>query len=178
MCIKCQRQIIALHPSDYLDAENFNLCGYPYIENGFNFVSINEGSYGSFLSYKIETEFPDEEDIIFSFNALFPRFDSYEKIRLNIIDDKWNKYLTDKEKGKGRILETLGYTQIDRNEFVKDIFKKIQYNYLYNLTRNEYNSLIFNICIELETIKGNIRRTTVALKYLPDIGEMQIVTIT
>lgn len=178
LCIKCQRQIIASHPSDYLDAENFNLCDYPYIENGFNFVSINEGSYGSFLSYKIETEFPDKEDISFSFNALFPKFDSYEKIQLNIIDDKWNKYLIDKEKGKGRILETLGYTQIDRNKFIKDIFKKIQCNYLYNLTRNKYNSLIFNVCIELETIKGNIRRTTVALKYLPDTGEMQIVTIT
>lgn len=178
LCIKCQKQIIASHPSDYLDDENYNLCGYPYIENGFNFVSINEGSYNSFLSYKIETEFVDKEDISFSFNALFPRFDSYEKIQLNILDNKWNKYLTDRKNGKGEILETLGYKPIDREKFIKDIFIKIHYNYLYNLTINEFGDLIFDVCIELETINRNIRRTTVALKYLPDTGEIQIVTIT
>ena len=178
LCIKCQGQIIASHPSDFLDAENHNLHGYPYTENGFNFVSINEESYGSFLSYKIETEVPDKEDISFSFNALFPRFDSYEKVQLNVIDDKWNKYLTDKEKGKGRILETLGYTQLDREKFTRQIFKNICSNYLYNLTQNEYGDLLFNVCVELPTVNGNIRRTTVALKYLPDTGEMQINTIT
>ena len=36
-----------------------------------------------------------------SFNALFPKFDSFEKIELHITDDKWNKYLTNNEKGKG-----------------------------------------------------------------------------
>lgn len=178
LCIKCQGQIIASHPSDYLDEENQNLSCYPYIENGFSFVSINEESYGSFLSYKIETEVPDKEDIGFSFNALFPKFDSYEKIQLNVKDDKWNKYLTDTEKGKGRILETLGYTQPDREKFIKEIFKKICSNYLYNLTQNEYGDLIFDVCIEIPTVNGNVRRTTIALKYLPDTGEMQIITVT
>ena len=44
--------------------------------------------------------------------------------------------------------------------------------------RNEYGVMIFDVCVELPTINGHMRKTTVALKYLPDSGEMQVITIT
>lgn len=166
------------HPPDYSDEENVNLRGYPFEENGFSIVSINDDSFGSFLNYKIESEVPDKEDISFSFNSLFPRFDSFEKIQLDVKEEKWDKYLADKEKGKGRILEKLGYEMADKEKFLKAIYTKICSNYIYNLMRNEYGNLIFDVCVELPTINGNLRRTTIALKYLPDTSEMQIVTIT
>lgn len=76
------------HPSDHSDDENINVRGLPFEANGFKIISINEDSYGAFLSYKLESQIPDKEDVGFSFNALFPRFDSFEKIELHISDDK------------------------------------------------------------------------------------------
>lgn len=178
LCIKNQSKIIVGHPADVPDDENVNNVGYPFEENGFSFVSINEDSFGSFLSYKIESLVPDEEDISFSFNALFPKFDTFEKIQLCVDEQKWSKYLVDKNKGKGVILEKLGYVLSDKERFIKEIYKQICSNYLYNLRKNDFGAMLFDVCIELKTNNGHLRRTTIALKYLPESGTMQIVTIT
>lgn len=178
LCIKNRNTIILSHPEDYKDEENVNFKGYSYEENGFEFVSINEESFSHFLSYKIETELIDENDIGFSFNTLFPKFDSYEKVLLKIQNNKWDKYLTDKDNGKGFILKKLGFKKEEKDHFIKEIYKKICNNYLYNLRRNEYGDLLFNVCVELQTEASNIRRTTIAIKYIPENGEMYIITIT
>lgn len=178
VCIKNRDRIIVSHPVDCDDEENLNGPGYPFEENGFKLSSINEDSYGAFLSYKIESELPDKEDVAFSFNALFPKFDSFEKINLHIADDKWDKYLTNKEKGKGELLALLGYATADKERFETEIFKHICTNYIYNLRENEYGDLLFNVCIELPTSSTHLRKTTVALKYHPDTGTMDVVTIT
>ena len=73
---------------------------------------------------------------------------------------------------------TLGYKIEDKEKFVKEVYRKICSNYLYNLVRNEYGDMIFDVCVELPTINGHMRKTTVALKYVPDSGEMQVITIT
>lgn len=178
VCIKSKKQVIVSHPSDFKDEENMNMRGFPFEENGFKLVSINEDSYGAFLAYKIEREVPDKEDISFSFNALFPKFDSWEKLDFAISDDKWNKYLTDKENGKGKIMESLGYDPDEKVRFCKEIYKKICANYIYNLRKNQYGDLLFNVCIELPTVNQHIRRTTIALKYHPDEGRIDLITVT
>ena len=178
LCIKNKNKIIMPHPSDYADEENINMHGYPFESSGFSIASINDDSYGAFLSYKIECEVPDKEDVSFSFNALFPKFDSFDKITLEISDSKWDRYLTDKETGKGRIIEALGYGPEDKERFAKEVFKRICANYIYNLSKNQYGDLMFNVCIELPTVHGNIRKTTIALKYHPDTGQVDVVTLT
>ena len=178
LAIKYEKKIIAAHPLDYSDEENVDMLGYPFEENGFEYISINEMSFYPFLSYKIESVFSDREDIGFSFNALFPKFDSLDKIRLEIKDIKWDEYLLNKVHGKGKILEILGYKEIDKERFIKTIYSKICSNYLYNLRKNKFGDYLFDVCVELETINGNIRKTMIALKYLPDSGEMYVNTIT
>ena len=178
VCIKNKNTVIMPHPTDCLDEDNMNTRGFPFEENGFKLVSINDDSYSAFLSYKIESEIPDEEDVGFSFNALFPKFDSFEKIELQISEDRWNKYLTDKENGKGRIIEDLGYGSIDNERFKKEVFKQICANYIYEINKNEYGALMFNVCVELPTIHNHIRKTTIGLKYYPDTGVIEIVTVT
>ena len=178
VCIKTKNNIIMSHPCDYPDEENVNMRGFPFAENGFKIISINEDSYGAFLSYKIESIVPDKEDISFSFNALFPKFDSFEKVELYVSDDKWDKYLTNKEKGKGHIVELLGYSLHDKKRFAQEIFKQVCANYIYKLRENEYGDLLFNVCVELPTVNGHIRKTTIALKYYPITGVIEIVTIT
>ena len=178
VCIKNKKRIIVPHPIDYPDEDNINMRGFPFEENGFILSSINDENYGAFLSYKIESEVPDKDDVSFSFNALFPKFDSFEKIILNISNDRWDKYLTDKDKGKGHIIEVLGYNAKDKERFVKEIFKQVSANYIYNLEENQYGDFLFNVCIELPTVNGTYRKTTIALKYYPNSGEMDVVTIT
>lgn len=114
----------------------------------------------------------------FPFNALFPKFDSFEQIKLQISDDKWNNYLLDKEKGKGRIMEALGYDSVDKECFRKEVFKHICANYIYDLKKNEQGVLMFNVCVELPTINDHIRKTKIVLKYHPDTGIIEIVTVT
>lgn len=179
VCIKNKKRIIMSHPSDYFDNENVNISEFPFEDNGFSIISINDDSYQAFLSYKMESELPDKDDVSFSLNALFPKFDSIEKIKLYISDDKWDNYLTDKDKRKkGALVELLGYTKEDKDCFVREIYKQICANYVYRLRKKEFNGLMFNICVELPTVNNHLRKTTIALKYKPDIGEMEVVTIT
>ena len=79
---------------------------------------------------------------------------------------------------KGEVLASMGYGPEDRDVFIKDVYKKICASYIYNLRKNEYGDLMFNVCVELPTINGHCRKTMVALKYHPDSGEMSIVTVT
>lgn len=177
VCIKSRKTVILSHPSDYDDIENVNMLGYPFEENGFKLVSINEESFGPFLSYKIESIVPDKEDVSFSFNALFPRFDSMEKLKLDFPDGKWS-YVNGNINGKKGIIKSLAFENISKDEFSEIIFKQICGNYIYNLKINEFGDFLFNVCIELHTRSGNIRKTTVALKYKPECGEISVVTIT
>lgn len=177
LCVKNKNTVICSHPSDIDDNTNINQKGYHFEENGFRLKSINEDYYGTFLSYKIETILPDPEDVSFSFNALFPRFDSMEKLTLDIPEGKWG-YFNDEEKGKGKILHTIGFDYQKKREFSKMVFKKICGNYIYNINKNEYGDLMFDVCIELATVNGNIRRTTIGLKYHPDTDNISLVTIT
>ena len=178
--IKHRSNIISAHPVDYPDTSNINMRGYPFEENGYRFISINEESYYPFLGYKIETDVPDENDVGFSFNALFPKFDSFEKLKLKVDDKKWEEYLIS-EDGKGKIVSSLGYGFEDKEKFIRDVFKKICFSYIYKLERKSYGDqwvLKFCVCIEMSTNKGHSRKTTVVLRYMPDTGEMHIITIT
>lgn len=177
--IKCKKRIISSHPSDYQDHENVNMLDLPFEKHGFSFSSINEESYGPFLSYKIDGSVPYEEDVGFSLNTLFPRFDSLHKLKLAVEDKKWYEYLTSLDPArKGKVLQSIGYGPDDRNKFLKDIYDKICSSYIYNLQENNHGVLMFNVCIDLPTINGNNRKTTIALKYFPESGEMWIVTVT
>ncbi len=176
--IKHKDKVIAAHPMDYSDEENINMLGYPFEKNDFKLISINEENFGPFLSYKIETDIPDKTDIGFSFNALFPKFDSIDKLKFLVEDKKWTQYLTDCEKGKGNILKSLGYETHDKEIFIKKIYKQICHSYIYNLDKNDQDVLKFNVCLDLPTINGKYRKTTVALKYEPNTGEISVITIT
>lgn len=177
LCIKSQSSIIMSHAEDIDDDENINHEDFPFEENGFRVISINEQSFGPFLSYKIESLTPDKEDVSFSFNALFQKFDSVEKLKLKMTDPKWG-YLNDEVNGKGNILKSFIFEEISKDDFISIVYAHISRNYIYNLRINEYGDYLFNVCIELPTKHLKFRKTTIALKYKPYDGEMEIITIT
>lgn len=82
---------------------------------------------------------------------------------------------------KGPLLDTLGYGVEDKNRFVREVYKKVCSCYIYKLERKLYNGKSvwkFCVCVDMPTINGNERKTTVVLKYFPDVGEMYIITLT
>jgi len=178
-CIKCKQKIIVPHPADCDDTENVNERGLPLQENGFELISINEDGFGIFLSYKIMGILPDPDDVGFSFNALFPKFDSIDQLKLVIADKKWSRYLiSDEGSGKGRILKTAGYHQEEKERFMRDIYQRVCSSYIYNLRKNDYEALLFDVCIELPMTNDGKRKTVVGLKYDPESGTVEVVTIT
>jgi hypothetical protein len=178
LCVKTSDIIIVQHESDRSDMENVNVLGYPFETNGFKLFSVNENLFGLFLSYKIESISSDKEDVSFSLNAICPKFNSLDKLMLNINEGKV-QYLKNSQKGKGGILRTVGLGDISGEELAKLIFQKIRDCYIYNLEYNtEHDVIEFNVCIELPTIEHRLRKTTVALKYIPENGEIHLLTIT
>lgn len=177
LCIKYKSVVISSHPSDYKDNEDVNIKDYPYEENGFRFVSINEESYLVFLEYKIESVIKDSEDEGFSFNALFPKFDSIDKLKLIIKDDKFD-YLCYGETGKPGIIKSLGFDGDQKDEFRTIIYNKICEKHIFNMELNEYGIYKFNVCVNMLTQNGHYRKTTIALKYISDTGEIEVITIT
>ena len=176
-CVKYKKTIISSHPSDYLDSENIQMRPYPYRENGFSFVSVNEESYEPFLHYKIESIVHDKDDIGFSFNALFPKFDSIDKLKVVVSDNKYYNYLTTEKNGKGKILSSLGFDGTNKSEFEKQICKKVGQNYIYNLEHlAEYDVYKFNISIELPKKRGGFRKVIAGFKYFCDSGEIFLIT--
>lgn len=176
-CVKYKNTIISSHPSDYEDSENMKMRPYPYAENGFSFVSINEDSYEPFLHYKIESVIPDQDDMGFCFNALFPKFDSMDKLKVVISDDKYYKYLITDKNGKGGILSSLGFDETNKLQFEQQICEKVCKNYIYNLEYKSENKVYkFNICIELPKKDGDIRKAIAAFKYLCESGEIFLIT--
>lgn len=176
-CVKYKNYIISSHPSDYQDSENIKMRPYPYAENGFTFASINEESYEPFLHYKIESVIPDQQDLSFCFNALFPKFNSIKKLKIIISNDKYFNYLITDKKGKDGILSSFGFDETNKELFEKQVYEKVLRNYIYNLDYlEEHNVYKFNICIELEKNKGGIRKATAAFKYLCESGEIFLIT--
>ena len=176
-CVKYKKTIISSHPSDYLDSENIQMRPYPYIENGFTFVSINDESYEPFLHYKIESIVPDKDDIGFCFNALFPKFDSIEKLKVVVSDDKYYKYLITEKNGKGKILSMLGFDETNKSYFEKQICEKVSKNYIYNLEYLvEHDVYKFNICIEFPQKDGGVRKAIAGFKYFCESGELFLIT--
>lgn len=173
--IKAKKKIILPHESDIRNEKNYNILNYPFEINGFEIKSINEERYHIFLDYKIETSYPDPEDVSFSINAIFPKFTSIEDIEFVISDDKWI-YLNRSENGKGGILNSI--EQLSRKDFTELVYKQIRSRYVYRLDRNEYGALMFNVFIELSTQNGHIRKTTIALKYDPQYNKLFLITIT
>lgn len=177
-CVKYRDQVIVPRSEGCPDEEDVSEAGYPFEESGFSLHSLREESFGPFLSYKIESEVPDQEDAGFSLNALFPKFDSPRKLRLPADRRKWDLYLSDPVRGKGKLLRTIGYGPEDWEQFYRELYGQICANYIYNLDWNRYGDLLFNVCLDLPTVHGGRRKTTVALKYLPQAGEMAVITVT
>lgn len=132
LCIKCKDKVIMPHPEDYRDEDNVNTVGYPF-EQIFDCYSINDYSFSHFLSYTIETDCLYPKDVDLSLIAMFPKSEKIETEKICIDSAKWEKYLIEKEKGKGKIIEKIGFHETEKERFLDEVSYKIKSKYLFNL---------------------------------------------
>ena len=172
------KNIILLQDETHIGEDEYgddiNVSGYTYEENGFIVKSINSECYGLFLSYKIESIINDNDDIRFSFNAIHPSHDYIFDFPLSIQEAK----VTYLKENKTEILRKVGLIDYSSDELEKKTKKRIEESYLYNLEYlEEYNVPKFNVTLELNTIHGGKRKVIVALKYVIDSNELQLITM-
>ena len=174
LCIKHKDLIIAPHLSDRDEKENYNETGYPYIENGFRFKSINEMLYNLFLAYKIENNTYDKDDLEFSYNIITKLAPEYNDIKV-LIDENKLKYLKEQKTGTMKSLDLLECTV---EELEQKIMIELYNNYIYNIEINKYNIFKFNVLIELQSNDKKIKRkVNVALEYKPKEKILRLITM-
>ena len=179
--IKHKNYIIMSNPDGaFNEEENINTHWYPYEDNGYKIISIDEENFDTFLSYKIETVHLSEEDFAYSLNALYPKFEYMSDLKFDILDDKW-KYLNRRseegKKGKGEIMSILADELKDKESFVSYIQDSLIHNYIYKLEMNEYGVLKFSECIGLRTQNGHFRKTLISFMYSPEERKLWLLTI-
>jgi len=177
-------KVIQGHEPDRDHSENINVSGYPYEEHGFGIVSVSSDLFGLFLSYKIEAIL-DSQDNSFAFNGIMPIFTDVLDFQFMIGEDKWG-YLSNKEKGKGEIMDMLGILDYT-SEQVEDLIKnKIKNSYLYNLDYKTYVSretgkvdgvAKFDLAFEMPTKKGDLRKMCMGVKADISNKRLQLLTM-
>jgi len=154
-----------------------NLTGFPFEDNGYRVVGIDDLSYGMFLSYKIEREvFPGyEADLRFSINALSDQVHDLSALQLIIKEDKL-EYLRREKTGS---LEMAGLSTLTTDELSMIIKKKLKDNYLFNLAFNSAHEIMkFNILIEVpRSDRDKPIKLVVALEYAPRMELLRLITM-
>jgi len=154
-----------------------NLTGFPFEDNGYKVVGIDDLSYGMFLSYKIEREVFSgfEADHNFSINALSDDVLDLSSLQLIIKENKL-EYLCREKSG---IMEMAGLSTLTTAELSSIIKKKLKDNYPFNLSFNsDHGTMKFNILIEVPRIdRAKPIKLIVALEYAPHTRFLRLITM-
>ncbi|MCX5637733.1 MAG: hypothetical protein NTX52_08600, partial [Planctomycetota bacterium] len=147
--VKSKNTIIMGHEDDRDESENVNICGYPFEENGYRYVSVSDSLFSVFLSYKIEREVFDgfKNDTVFSINAVSRNVLAIDDFDVLIEENK----LIYLRKNKGEKLKKAGLINLDSGELEYLIRERISSNYIYNMVHlTEYNTTKFNLLVEVQ----------------------------
>ena len=159
------------------ESEDGNSTFYPFEEYGYKCLGIDDMCYGIFLSYKIEREIFSgfEMDTDLSVNAISENALNIRNFNL-IIEESKLKYL---QENKIDNLERANLHTLSRDELAEVIKKKIQENYLYNLSySDEFKTIKFNILLEMPRINNDIpMKLRAALEYLESTHELRLITL-
>lgn len=175
--LKHQNIILMGHEDDRDNSEDINILGYPFVENGYIYRSLQSTLFDLFLSYKIERSvFPGfESDTQFSLNAVSTAVIPIRDCEIQIEDKKF-QYLVENKTGK---LKKAGLLSVRREDLEELIRERIESNYIYNLSYlQEHDTIKFNTVIEVFTSDvQEIVKLTVALEYKPVEKRLRVITM-
>ncbi|WP_316740642.1 hypothetical protein [Pedobacter antarcticus] len=150
---------------------------YPFEDYGYKSKSIKSICYDIFLSYKIERANikGGEEDLRFSLNAISKSPLDLSDFRLVIEDPKLQYLYTIKKDN----IERAGLLNLTLEEFQKEIKKKIESNYIFNLCFiREHHTIKFNIMLEFKSKEiGDLMKFLVSLEYIAVQKVLRLITM-
>lgn len=173
--IKFGRKIIQGHEDDRDEADNVNMCGYPFEENGYECVSIRSDLEGVLLSYKIERPVFGgfEADTDFSINSVNPNIANLSEFEICVEDAKL-EYIKREKAGS---LHHAGLSDISVKELQEIIREKLNSNYIYSMSYIEEHGVTkFSIVIEVFNRDREPFRLMAAIEYRPDDKVLRLVT--
>jgi len=176
-CIKHGTTILQGHEPDRPPADDVNMSGYPFEENGYVCRSVSDDVMGVMLSYKIERPvFPGfEVDTEFALNAI-----SLTPVGLNKLDVEVDEakvaYLNNAKSGSMR---RAGLQAASAKQLAHLIKGKMSGSYIYNLCVDAtHNVRKFNIIVELPAAPGRAAvRLLAAMEYQPEVERLRLITL-
>jgi hypothetical protein len=153
-----------------------NYTFYPFEENGYTCIGIDDLCYMLFLSYKIEREvFPGFEiDTLFSINAISHNVFDIREFTL-LLEESKLEYLRGNKSGN---LARVNLHNVSRSEIENVIRRKLNENYIYNLSYStQYKTAKFNIQLEIPSVDNSRpMKMLAALEYIPDYKRLRLIT--
>jgi hypothetical protein len=175
--IKHGKIIIQGHEDDCAQAEDVNMCGFPFEDSGYVCRSVQDYLAGVLLSYKIERPVAPgfEVDTEFALNTLgiFPRrLDEFQVI----VEEAKLDYV---KRNKSASAERAGITAMSCEELAQLIKSKISASYIYNLGASTDGSVAkFNVMLEHSSSGSRTpTRLLASLEYQPERKRLRLITL-
>lgn len=175
LCTKSGQKIIQGHEDDRDDADNVNLSGLPFEDNGYECISVRSDLAGVLLSYKIERPVIDgfETDVDLSINAVNANVSRLDEFEVQIADAKLD-YI---KKAKSGSMRHAGLGDVTTEELQRIVRTKLRSNYIYNMSYlADHKVTKFSIIIEVVDAGGEPFRLMAALEYLPNDKVLRLLT--
>jgi hypothetical protein len=176
MYVKHGKSVLVDHGMDDPWVDECNEIGFPFAENKYNVMSVNDQLFAPLLSYKIPSEvFPAyREDVMVSLNAISEdplELDSFEVL---LPDAKFG-YLQDQ---KGDLLRIANLDQHSKEQLAAVIRAQISGGYIYRLQHNVDETVQFSLALEFPREDAHPVKLSVGLKYFPERRAVSLVTLT
>lgn len=167
LVIKHKNIVILGHEDDRPNSEDYNLHLHDYTALGLKIKSIQSMYFNTFMAYKIERMLLDDsdDDLEIALMSMSQEIAPLTDFTVLIEDDKFNKYLKTKKRGK---LERAGIAELTKSGLEDTIRKKLRTNYLYNMEwvdEPTHQLSKFNIMLEFPRLGGFPERMLVSLEY-------------
>ncbi|MFA5575951.1 MAG: hypothetical protein WCZ27_09000 [Tissierellaceae bacterium] len=173
-CLQNKDIVIMSHEDDRDTMENVNLMGYPFVENGFKIISLEQYYYISFLEYKIESRLVDKSDLLFSLNVISTNAIDYEKFDVIIQPEKY-EYI---KKKNVAIMEKIGVKDLELEKFSIMLRDRLRESYIYNLEINSHNVAKFNSNIEIKGVNSDKNvKLLASFEYSTEKQQLRLISL-
>lgn len=170
--------------TDMDDGGTPNQVGYPYEENGFRIVGIEEELYGPFLGHRLDNGIPAWADRDSAMALTILGGDRQPVTSTNVlIDASRIEYLGGSH---GSSLSRARLNELDTSELAVAIKQKFTNGLTYNLRftwgaragvpARELDAMMYSIQVEFPNDASDVKRYQVGLKYTPATHTSEVVT--
>lgn len=161
----CKGTVILSHGGDDPTISNYDPVGFPFREK-YNVISLLDGYFDAFLSYKIEHSDGPQSDLDRVINLVASTGVHFDlgTLDIQVHVDKLAKYLL-VNRDKLRLMTSAGLQSADADELANIIDGKFMLGYIYDMRTAPGATPTFAVSAEFQKPSGGVARRLLALKY-------------